>query len=128
MDNDRLAEVERQNALLQIHLEWERERQGLLFRGAEPRPLFFITPIAVTSIASLAMLALAFQAGVQNGLGFVVVAMSLLIGGAIGTAYHYRKYSEFTRAKGRYSQRRAAIEQPGGAGKLSDDASGGRTA
>ena len=66
MDNARLAGVERQNALLQIDLEWERERQGLLFRGVEPTPLQFLSPIVVASIGFLVILALVFYAGMNS--------------------------------------------------------------
>jgi hypothetical protein len=128
MENDRLAQLERQNALLQIDLDWERERQGFLFRGIEPSPLLFITPVAATSITFLVILALAFQTEMRSVTGAFVVGMLLLFGGAIGTAYHYRRYSAFTKAKDRYSRQRAAIDQAVGEGDPSDDVSGGRTA
>jgi hypothetical protein len=110
-DEQRLAKIERENAVLRLDLEWQQTRQGFLDEGGnEPSAAF---PFFVL-LLGLILSALCFYLGATNGKEWGVLLGIVFLVAAIGGArYTYVKYSDFRQRKNAYQQRRAELTENG---------------
>lgn len=117
-EQERLDSLERQNQLLQLDNNWQREREQYMIRGKYghryvPNKAWSVIGGGVAVVFGLFWTGMAFSitSGFPGGIGslFPLFGVVFIVVGIAGSIYSFSRAEQYERAQRRYHQRRSQI-------------------